>query len=95
MVAREGSDLSACVKGHQATAVSDIDHISHVINDHDDGSARARPLRADLYTWILILSFLLCLFNKLNKTPLTLFETCNYCLVGKLREVFILDYKIV
>ena len=95
MVSGEHSDLRARVKGHEAATVANIDHVGHVIDDHDDGGARARPFRPDLLARHGLLGARLCHLDEVDEAALALFEATDDGFVWELREVLVLDDKVV
>ena len=95
VVSRQDCDLSACVDRHEAAAVSDVDHVGHVIDYHDNGRTGSRPLRADLLARHGVLSPRLGHLDQVYETPFALLETANDRLLCILGEVLILDDVVV
>ena len=95
MVTSQYSDLRARVNRHYATAITNVDHIGHVVYNHDNGCAATRALWADTLSWHSVLSPSLSYFNQVKKTALAFFETSHDCLLRKLWKVVILHDEIV
>ena len=95
MIPTEHGDLSAGVDRHQASTVSDVDHVSHVIDDHDDRGTGARALRSNLLAGHGVLSTRLSNLDKVDEAPFTLFETTDDGLVRELGEVLVLHDEVV
>ena len=95
VVTGKDSDLGACIDRHQTTTISNVDHIGHVVDDHHDSGAGARPLRAYLLAWHGVLGPTLGHLDQVDKAALTLYESTDDGLLGELGEVLILNDEIV
>lgn len=95
MIACQNCDLSSSVERHQAARVTNIDHVSHFVNDHDHSSAGARALRTDLLAWHSILSACLGDLDQVDEASFALFKACNDGLMWKLREILVLNDEVM
>lgn len=95
MVSASLRDRRTSIDRHQTATVTDVDHIRHVVDDHDDGGTTSRSFRTDLLTWHSVLGPSLSHLNQIDKASLTLFETADDSFVRELREVLILNDKVM
>jgi len=88
-------NLASRVHAHDDSAVTDIDNVGGVVDDHDYCRARARAFRTDLLAGVCMLGALLSHLNKLDKISFAFSEPKLYSFLGIHRELLILDHKIV
>lgn len=95
VISWENSDLSSCINGHHSSWVSHIDNVNHFIDYHDHVRTRSWPLWANILPCHEVLGSCLCLLNKAKEIPLTLMESFLNGLNWVLRELFILNHKVM
>ncbi len=88
-------DLAPCVHAHDDSAVSDIDNVGSVVNDHNYCCTRTRAFRTDLLAGILVLGTLLSHLNQLDKISFAFSKAKLYGFLGVHRELIILNHKIM
>lgn len=64
VVTTQHANLLSSIDRHDGSRVTDIDDVDHLVDDHDDGCARARPLRTNRLSGHQVLSPRLGLLNE-------------------------------
>ena len=95
VITAEHANLLATVDRHDGSRVSDVDDVDHLVDNHDDGSARARALRTDSLPGHEVLSSSLRLLNQRQEVSLTFTESLSDGLDRVLRELIVLHDEIV
>jgi len=95
VIATEHGHTCACVQGHNAPAVTHIDHVGSVVYYHYDCGTGPGSFRSNLLPGHRLLRTVLSGFDKRDETPFTFINTSIDCFFRILREVIVLNYKIV
>lgn len=95
VVSRAHSNLRPRIQRHNAPTVSNVDHVSHVVNDYHDCRTRAGTLRSNVLLGHLYLGALLGHLNQVDEVSLTLLEACEDGLLRVGGELLILYHKVV
>ena len=95
MISGQDRNLGARIERHQATAISNVDNVRRVVDDHHHCGAGAGPLWTHLLARHGVLGSLLGHLDEADEAALALLEASNDRLLRELGEVLVLDDKIV
>lgn len=95
VVSGQNSNLGSSVDGHDGPRVAHIDHVNHLVDHHHHVRTRSRPLRTHILTTHHVLSSSLSLLHQIQEVLLAISEALLDCLDGILRELLVLDHKVV